>query len=64
MPAVPHFMQLGTTNIAINLTGAKESVYDILGYGADNSGLEVLQKVLKTAVDVATEQGKHLEKIL
>ena len=49
-----------TTNILINLTGAKESVYNILGYGANNNGIEILQKVLKTAVDVATEQGKHL----
>jgi ribonucleoside-triphosphate reductase len=54
------FMQLVTTNILINLTGAKESVYNILGYGASNNGVEILQKVLKTAVDVATEQGKHL----
>lgn len=54
------FMQLVTTNILINLTGAKESVYNILGYGANNNGREILQKVLKTAVDVATEQGKHL----
>ena len=55
-----NFMQLVTTNILINLTGAKESVYNILGYGANNNGIEILQKVLKTAVDVATEQGKHL----
>jgi DNA-binding transcriptional ArsR family regulator len=54
------FMQLVTTNILINLTGVKESVYNILGYGASNNGVEILQKVLKTAVDVATEQGKHL----
>jgi hypothetical protein len=44
----------------INLTGAKESIYDILGYGANNDGVEVLQKVVKTAVDKATEQGKQL----
>jgi DNA-binding transcriptional ArsR family regulator len=63
MPALANstnFMQLVTTNILINLTGAKESVYNILGYGANNNGIEILQKVLKTAVDVATEQGKHL----
>jgi hypothetical protein len=54
------FMQLVTTNILINLTGAKESVYDILGYDPNNGGVEVLQKVLKTAVDVTMEQGKHI----
>jgi hypothetical protein len=53
------FMQNGTTNIVINLTGTKESVYDILGHNYDNSGIEVLQKVLKTAVDVASDQGKQ-----
>src|ERR687888_550858 len=54
-------MQLVTTNILINLTGAKESVYDILGYDVNNNGVGILQKVLKTAADVATEQGKYLE---
>jgi len=54
------FMQLVTTNILINLTGTKESVYDILGYDPNNGGVAVLQKVLKTAVDVTTEQGKHI----
>jgi ribonucleoside-triphosphate reductase len=54
------FMQLGTTNIIINLTGAEEAVYKILGHDISNNGAEILQKVLKTAVDVAAEQGKHL----
>jgi ribonucleoside-triphosphate reductase (formate) len=31
-----------------------------LGYDPDNGGVAVLQKVLKTAVDVTTEQGKHI----
>ena len=54
------FIQLGTTNVIINLTGIEESVYKILGHDASNDGAEILQKVLKTAVDVAVEQGKHL----
>ena len=54
------FRQFITTNILINLTGARESVYDILGCGADNNGVEVLQKVLRTAADVTMEQGKHI----
>src|SRR5215203_323278 len=53
-------MQLGTSNIVINLTGAKESVHDILGHDMNNGGMEILQKVLKTAVDVATDQGKQM----
>ncbi|HZB99247.1 MAG TPA: anaerobic ribonucleoside-triphosphate reductase [Nitrososphaeraceae archaeon] len=54
------FIQLGTTNIIINLTGIEESVYKILGHDASNDGAEILQKVLKTAVDVAAEHGKQL----
>jgi anaerobic ribonucleoside-triphosphate reductase len=54
------FMQLGTSNMIINLTGAKESVHDILGHDINNSGIEILQKVLKTAVDVATDQGRQM----
>src|SRR5215207_1147003 len=53
-------MQLGTSNIVINLTGAKESVHDILGHDMNNGGMEILQKVLKTAVDVATDQGRQM----
>ena len=54
------FIQLGTTNVIINLTGIEESVYKILGHDASNDGAEILQKVLKTAVDVAAEYGKQL----
>lgn len=49
-------MQRGTSAIVVNLTGARESVYSILG---ESSG-DVLQKVLKTAVEVAAIQGKQL----
>jgi ribonucleoside-triphosphate reductase (formate) len=54
------FTQLGTHTTVINLTGAKESVNDILGHEIDNGGIEILQKVLKTAVDVATDQGRQM----
>jgi len=49
-------MQRGTSAVVVNLTGARESVYNILG----ESSAEVLQKVLKTAVEVAATQGKQL----
>jgi len=52
-------MQRGISNIVINLTGAKESVYNILGHES-SGGAEVLQKVLKTAADMAGTQGKQL----
>src|ERR671916_957346 len=49
-------MQMGTASIAVNLTGARESVYNILGEPSS----EVLQKVLKTAAEVTAGQGKLL----
>src|SRR5918911_4027087 len=55
------FIQTMPTNILINLTGLKESVYDIMGYSSsENNGAEIFQKVLKTAADVVAEQGKRL----
>jgi ribonucleoside-triphosphate reductase len=54
------FMEVGVTNALVNLAGAREAVYDILGHGATNNGLEILHKVIKTAVDVAIDQGKQL----
>jgi ribonucleoside-triphosphate reductase len=49
-------MQRSTASIAVNLTGTRESVYNILG----ESSSEVLQKVLKTAAEVTNGQGKML----
>jgi ribonucleoside-triphosphate reductase len=49
-------MQMSTASIAVNLTGTRESVYNILG----ESSSEVLQKVLKTAAEVTNGQGKML----
>src|ERR671923_294932 len=48
-------MQMSTASIVVNLTGTRESVYNILGESS-----EVLQKVLKTAAEVAAGQGKQL----
>jgi ribonucleoside-triphosphate reductase len=62
LPVLTHhsnFMQSGTTSIIVNLVGARESVNDILEYHPKNDGNEVLQKVLKTSVDVARDQRKY-----
>lgn len=59
MPALAsasQLMQMSTASIALNLTGTRESVYNILG----ESSSEVLQKVLKTAAEVTDGQGKML----
>jgi ribonucleoside-triphosphate reductase (formate) len=45
--------QSGSTNMLINLTGLNESIFSILGYADKNEeGIEVIQKVIKTANDV------------
>jgi ribonucleoside-triphosphate reductase (formate) len=55
-----NFEDFGTTNMIINLTGLKESVYDILGYSHNSSGDDVLRKVLKTSGDVASVHGRQM----
>jgi ribonucleoside-triphosphate reductase (formate) len=59
MPAfasASQLMQMSTASIALNLTGSRESVYNVLG----ESSSEVLQKVLRTAAEVTHGQGKQL----
>jgi ribonucleoside-triphosphate reductase len=53
---VTQMMQLSRMNLVINLTGVRESVYNILGHEFD--GEDIIQKVLHTAVEVASDQGK------
>ncbi|MDW0220487.1 MAG: anaerobic ribonucleoside-triphosphate reductase [Nitrososphaeraceae archaeon] len=58
MANITQMMQLSRMNLVINLTGVRESVYNILGHEFD--GEEVIQKVLHTAVEVASDQGKQV----
>jgi ribonucleoside-triphosphate reductase len=53
---ITQMMQLSRMNLVINLTGVRESVYNILGHEFD--GEDIIQKVLHTAVEVASDQGK------
>jgi ribonucleoside-triphosphate reductase len=53
---ITQMMQLSRINLVINLTGIRESVYNILGH--EFNGEEIIQKVLHTAVEVASDQGK------
>ncbi len=57
MANITQMMQLSRMNLVINLTGVRESVYNILGHEFD--GEEIIQKVLQTAVEVASDQGKQ-----
>jgi DNA-binding transcriptional ArsR family regulator len=54
-----NFENLGSANIIINLTGLRESVYDILGHD-HNSALDVVRKVMKTSDDIALERGRQM----
>ena len=54
---ITQMMQLSKMNLVINLTGIRESVYNILGHEFD--GEEIIQKVLHTAVQVASDQGRR-----
>jgi ribonucleoside-triphosphate reductase len=53
---VTQMMQLSKMNLVINLTGIRESIYNILGHEFD--GEAIIKKVLLTAVEVASDQGK------
>jgi ribonucleoside-triphosphate reductase (formate) len=55
---ITQMMQLSRMNLVINLTGVRESVYNILGHEFD--GEEIIQKVLQTAVEVASDQGRQV----
>ncbi len=59
MANITQMMQLSRMNLVINLTGVRESVYNILGHEFD--GEEIIQKVLHTAVEVASDQGKPFQ---
>jgi len=54
-----NFENLGSANMIINLTGLRESVYDILGHD-HNSALDVVRKVMKTSDDIALERGRQM----
>ena len=54
------FPKSGSTNMIINLTGLNESIFDILGYVNNNKeGIEIIQKVIKTANDVVFNFDKR-----
>ncbi|MGD1835692.1 MAG: anaerobic ribonucleoside-triphosphate reductase [Nitrososphaeraceae archaeon] len=52
-------MKFGEIESSINLVGLQESIFDILGYSYDIKGKQVMDKSLKTTVDVINEQNKN-----
>lgn len=53
------FPKSGCTNMLVNLTGLKESIFDILGFNYKETGLEIVDKVVKTANDVVSNLDKR-----
>ncbi|MDO8641329.1 MAG: anaerobic ribonucleoside-triphosphate reductase, partial [Nitrosarchaeum sp.] len=54
------YKQRSTVSLIVNLVGLKESVFNILGFQDNKEGRDILNKVIETAVDVATKKGKEL----
>ncbi len=54
------YMQRSSVSLIVNLVGLKESVFNILGFQDNKEGRDILNKVIETAVDVATKKGKEL----
>jgi len=54
------YMQRSSVSLIVNLVGLKESVFNILGFQDNKEGRDVLNKVIETAVDVATKKGKEI----
>ena len=54
------YMQRNSVSFVVNLVGLHNAVYGILGYDNNKEGKEIINKVIKTAVDVGSEQGKKL----
>jgi len=54
------YMQRSYVSLIVNLVGLKESVFNILGFQDNKEGRDILNKVIETAVDVATKKGKEL----
>ena len=54
------YMQRSSISLTVNLVGLHEAVFNILGHKNDKDGKEILQKVIDTAVDVASKKGKEV----
>ncbi len=54
------YMQRSSVSLIVNLVGLKESVFNILGFQDNKEGQNILNKVIETAVDVATKKGKEI----
>jgi len=52
------FMQRSNVSLVLNLVGLQEAVFQILDHKETKDGNEILDKVLETAIDIATKKGE------
>ncbi len=52
------YIQKSSATLIINLVGLQEAVFNILGYKNDRAGRSILNKVVETAINVASKNGK------
>ena len=53
------FMQRSNVSLVINLVGLQEAVFNILDHKEAKDGNEILNKVLETAIDIASKKGEE-----
>ncbi len=51
------FMQRSNVSLILNLVGLREAVFNILDHKETKNGNEILDKVLETAIDIASKKG-------
>ena len=54
------FMQRSNVSLIINLVGLKEAVFNILDHKEEKDGNEIMDKVLETAIDIASKKGEEV----
>tara|TARA_B110000014_G_scaffold253057_1_gene232048 strand:+ start:1161 stop:3320 length:2160 start_codon:yes stop_codon:yes gene_type:complete len=54
------FMQRSNVSLIINLVGLKEAVFNILDHKETKDGNEIMDKVLETAIDIASKKGEEI----
>ena len=51
------FMQKSNVSLVLNLVGLQEAIFNILDHKQTKDGNEILDKVLETAIDIASKKG-------
>ena len=53
------FMQKSNVSLVLNLVGLQEAIFNILDHKQTKDGNEILDKVLETAIDIASKKGEE-----